>query len=93
MFCWRFFFDFREVVDFEYLALSLTRLRDVVRHKKPELRSKNLWILHDDNVPLHRAWIGLDYLTEHQVNTIKQLQYLPDLVLYKKIYVFNRDRS
>ncbi|CAK9811861.1 Mariner Mos1 transposase [Anthophora quadrimaculata] len=84
------FFDFRGVVHFEYLPPGRTvnkeyylsvlmRLRDAVRRKRPELWSNNSWILHDDNAPSHRARTVLDYLTKHQINTIEQPPYSPDL--------------
>lgn len=84
------FFDFRGVVHFEYLPSGetvnkeyylsvLKRLRDAVRRKRPELWSNNSWLLHDDNAPSHRAHIVRDYLTKHQVNTILQPPYSPDM--------------
>ena len=84
------FFDCQGVVHHEYLPSGQTvnkeyylsvlkRLRDAVRRKRPEMWANNSWILHDDNAPSHRARIVLDYLTKHQVNTIVQAPYSPDM--------------
>ena len=35
--------------------------------------------MHDDNAPSYRGRIVLNYLTKHQVNTIEQAPYSPDM--------------
>jgi len=68
-----------QTVNKEYYLSVLKRLRDAVRRKRPEMWADNSWILHDDNAPSHRARIVLNYLTKHQVNTIEQAPYSPDM--------------
>lgn len=84
------FFDYRGVVHSEFLPEGQTinkdnylgilrRLRESVRHKRSDLWTDNFWILHDDNVPSHRATIVTEYKAKHSINTIDQPPYSPDL--------------
>ena len=60
--------------------------------KWSELWSNSSRIL-DDNALLHRAWIVLDYLTKHPVNTIKQSIYSPDLGLTSLTFSIRNSNS
>jgi hypothetical protein len=60
------FFDVRGVIMIEWVPEGqtvnqkhylefLTKLREQVRKKRPELWKKKLWILHQDNAPVYNA--------------------------------------
>lgn len=84
------FFDIRGVVHHEFVPTGQTvnkefyltvlrRLRESIRLKRPQLWQNKSWILHDDNAPCHRAAIINEYKAKHNINTIDQPPYSPDL--------------
>ena len=66
-------------VNKEFYKTFLQRLRDAVRIHRPEkLRSDN-WILHHDNAPAHRAVTTNEFLAKHNIPSLPQRPYSPDL--------------
>lgn len=68
-----------QTVNKEYYLSVLRRLREKIRHKRPELWANNSWIFHDDNAPSHRAAVVNDFKTKNSFNNIDQPPYSPDL--------------
>jgi transposase len=56
----------------------LSRLRDAVRRKRPELWENQTWMLHHDNTPAHASFIR-SYLAKHQISVVPNAPYSPDL--------------
>jgi hypothetical protein len=57
----------------------LTRLREKVRRKRPELLASNSWILHHDNAPAHTALPVREFLASKQITVLEDPPYSPDL--------------
>jgi len=77
------FLDSREVVHHEYTAQGQTitkeyykgvlcRLRNAVRHKRPDLWTAKTWKLHQDNAPAHYSHLIQGYLAKHNIPLIRQ---------------------
>jgi hypothetical protein len=56
----------------------LTRLRESVRRKRPELWPDK-WILHHDNAPAHDALRVLEFLAKKSITKMDHLPYSLDL--------------
>jgi len=84
------FFDIDGLVHHEFVPTGQTvnkkfyktaqqRLRDAVRgHCHEKWRSGN-WILHHDNAPAHRAVVTNEFLAKHNIPSLLQPPYSPDL--------------
>jgi histone-lysine N-methyltransferase SETMAR len=66
-------------VNAEFYCNVLHRLREHIEGKRPELWRAGNWMLHDDNVPSHRALVMREFLTHNSIITLAHLPYLPDL--------------
>jgi histone-lysine N-methyltransferase SETMAR len=53
----------------------------VRRHRPEKWRSGN-WILHHDNAPAHRAVTTNEFLAKHNIPSLPQHSYYPDLAPY-----------
>ena len=56
----------------------LTKLRERVRRKRPELW-KNAWILHQENAPAHKALAAKQFLANKNITVLGHPPYSPDL--------------
>jgi hypothetical protein len=84
------FFDICGIVHHEFVPRGQTintqfyyevpwNLRENIRRKRPDLwRTKN-WILHDDNVPCHRALLVHEFLANHNMLSLLHPPYSQDL--------------
>lgn len=84
------FFDHKGVVHHEYAPQGqtitkqyyvqvLTRLRDAVRRKRPDLWASSAWQLHHDNAPAHSSHLVQAFLAKHGVVQVPQPPYSPDM--------------
>lgn len=84
------FFDIRGVVMVEwvpegqtvnqhYYIEVLTRLRERVRKKRPDLWKSNTWMLHQDNAPAHTALSVKKFLADKRIPVLEHPPYSPDL--------------
>ena len=84
------FFDQEGIVHREFVPPGMTvnadfycdvlrRLRENVRHKRPQkCRNQNL-IIHHDNAPAHMSFKGLPFLAKTNMTVIPHPPYSPDL--------------
>jgi hypothetical protein len=65
----------------------LTRLRNDVRRKSPELWENQTWMLHHDNAPAHASLLIRSYLAIHQESVVPHPPYLApaDFLLFPKL--------
>jgi hypothetical protein len=71
-----------QTVNQQYYLEVLTKLRESVRRKRPELW-RNSWILHQDNAPAHNALSMKQCLANHNITV---LEHPPcDFYLFPKI--------
>jgi len=63
----------------EFHKTVLKHLRDAVRRHRPEKWSSGNWILHQDNAPAHRAVTTNEFLPKHNIPSLPQPPYSPDL--------------
>jgi transposase len=86
------FFDVNGIVHKEFVPAGQTvnqyfyldvlkRLRDSVRHKRPELWRSGDWLLHHDNAPAHTALSVREFLAKSNMVLLPHPPYLPDLAL------------
>ena len=68
-----------QAVNKEFYKTVLQRLRDAVRRHRPEERRSGNWILHSDNAPAHRAVTTNEFLAKHNIPSLPQPPYSPDL--------------
>jgi len=68
-----------QTINKEYYVKVLSRLRDAVRRKRPQLWTSGDWLLHHDNAPAHSSNLVQQYLTKHQVVQLRQPPYSPDV--------------
>jgi hypothetical protein len=52
------------MVNQKYYLEVLTKLRERMRKKNPELWKKKSWILHQDNEPVHNALTVKQFITD-----------------------------
>jgi len=67
-----------QTVNQQYYIEVLTKLRERVRRKRPELW-RNGWILCQDNVPAHNALSVKQFLTNKNITVLDYPPYSPDL--------------
>jgi hypothetical protein len=68
-----------QTVNAEFYCNVLRRLREDIRRKRPELSCADNWLLHDNNVPSHRALITREFLAHKGIITLLHPPYSPDL--------------
>jgi histone-lysine N-methyltransferase SETMAR len=84
------FFDHKRIVHHEFIASGqtvnqqcylevLTRLRESVRRKRPEIW-RDKWILHHDNIPALDALRVREFLANKSFTKMDHSPYSPDLV-------------
>ena len=59
--------------------MSVRRLRESVRRKRPEKWWDGDWILHHDNAPTHTSLLVQQFLAKHGTTQFQQPPYSPDL--------------
>jgi len=70
-----------QMVNKEFYKTVLQHLRNAVcRHCPEKWRSGN-WILHNDDTPAHRAVTTNEFLVKHNIPSLPQHPYSPDLAL------------
>lgn len=69
----------KQTITKEYYQEVLRRLRDAVRRKRRDLWQAQSWHLHHDNAPAHRSHLIQAFLTKHNVPTVQQAPYSPDM--------------
>jgi hypothetical protein len=65
--CWEnvwYFWPEGQTVNQKYYLEVLTKLRERVRKKRPELWKNTSWILHQDNLPAHNALAVKQFLAD-----------------------------
>jgi len=68
-----------QTVNKEFYKTVLLRLRDAVRRHRPEKWRSGNWILHHDNAPAHRAVTTSEFLAKHNIPSLPNPLYSPDL--------------
>jgi hypothetical protein len=69
--------EYDQMVNQECYLGALTRLREYIPRKRPEVRP-NKWILHHDNAPAHDALRGREFLAKKSITKIDPPTYTPD---------------
>jgi histone-lysine N-methyltransferase SETMAR len=67
-----------QTVNQHYCIEVLTKLRERVKRKRPELW-QNGWILHQDNAPAHIALSVKQFLANKNITVMELPPYSPDL--------------
>ena len=67
-----------QTVNQQYYIEVLTKLREHVRRKRPELW-RNGWILDQDNAPAHNALSVKQFLANKNITVLEHPPYSPDL--------------
>ena len=67
-----------QTVNQRYYTEVLTKLRERVRRKLPELW-RNGWILHQDNAPAHNSLSVKQFLANRNITVLEHPTYSPDL--------------
>ena len=86
------FSDWKGIVNHEFVPCGqmvneqlyqevLSRLRDGVRRKRPELWENQTGMLHHDNTPTHASLFISSYLAKHQTSVVPHPPYSSDLAL------------
>jgi len=78
-----------QMVNQQYYTEVLTKFREHVRRKWPELW-RNRWILHEDNTPAHNALSVKQFLGN--ITVLEHPPYSPDLAPYD-FYIFPKIKS
>ena len=68
-----------QTVNKEFNKTSLQRFRDAVHRHRPEKWRSGNWILHHDNVHAHWAVTTNEFLAKHNIPSLPQPTYSPDL--------------
>jgi len=68
-----------QTVNKEFYVEVLKRLREAVRRKRPQLWTKQSWVLHHDNAPAHSLFLVRNFLAENETTVVPQPSYSPDL--------------
>ncbi|KAL1454506.1 hypothetical protein WDU94_010745 [Cyamophila willieti] len=66
------------ITQYYYLEV-LTRLREKIRKKRPELWNEKSWFLHRDNAPAHSAFSVKTFLAKYNIPVLEHPPYSPDL--------------
>ena len=75
----RFSYEFlasRQTVNKEYYV---SRLREAICLKRPQLRANTSWFLHHDNAPSHTALVLRDHFVKNSTHIVPQPPYSPDV--------------
>jgi histone-lysine N-methyltransferase SETMAR len=57
----------------------LRRLRENVRHRRPEIWKNGYWLLHHDNALAHTSLVVREFLTKKITTSVSHPAYSPDL--------------
>ena len=68
-----------QTVNKEYYVEFLREFRKRFRQKRPALFKSGQWHFHQDNAPVHKSILVIDYLTKMGIKTVPQLPYIPDV--------------
>jgi len=68
-----------QAVNKEFYKTDLQLLCDAVRRHHPEKWRSSNWILHHDNAPAHSAVTTNEFLVKHNIPSLPQPPYSPDL--------------
>ena len=68
-----------QTVNKEFYKTVLKCLRDAARRLRPEKWRSGNWILHHDSAPAHRAVTTNEFLVKHNIPSLPQPPYSPDL--------------
>ena len=68
-----------QTVNQKYYIEVLTKLRERMRKKRPDLWNNHSWILHQDNAPAHNALSVKQFLAEKRITVLEHPPYSPDL--------------
>ena len=68
-----------QTINKEYYVQILTRLREVVRRKRPHFWSSGDWHLHHVNAPAHSSNVVQQLLSKHSIALLRQPPYSPDI--------------
>ena len=68
-----------QTVNKEFYKTVLQLLRDAVRRHRPEKWRYGNWTLHHDKAPAHRAVTTNEFLAKHNIPSLPQPPYSPDL--------------
>ena len=63
----------------QFYCKVLTRLREDIRRKRPDLRRAKNWMVHDDNAPCHRSLLTREFLAKHNMIALLHPPYSLDL--------------
>ena len=55
-----------QTVNKEFYVAVLKRLREAVRRKRPQLWTKQSWVLHLDNAPAHSSFLMRNFLAKNK---------------------------
>ena len=67
-----------QTVNKEFYVAVLKRLREAVRRKRPQLWTKQSWVLHHDNAPAHSLFLVRNFLVKNETTVVPQPPYYPD---------------
>ncbi len=59
--------------------MVLKRLRECIRHVRPEMFKENSWILHHDNMPAHALFLVHQFLSQNTITIANHPPYSLDL--------------
>ena len=68
-----------QTVNKEYYVEVLSVFSKRFRQKRPALFKSGQWHFHQDNAPVHRSILVIDYLTKIDINTVPHPLYSPDV--------------
>ena len=68
-----------QTVNQHYYIEVLTRLRKLMRKKRPNLSKINIWMLHQDNAPAHNYLPVNKFLADKRIPVLEHPPYLSHL--------------
>lgn len=68
-----------QTVNQKYYIEVLTKLREWVRKRRPDLWENNSWLLHQDNAPAHNAISVRQFLANKRITVLEHSPYFLDL--------------
>ena len=68
-----------QTINKEYYRQVLSRLREAVRRKQPDMWAAANFQLHHDNAPAHSAYVIHDFLAKNSMSLVRQTLYSPHL--------------